>query len=129
MIMKNLWMYLLSCIMLVAIGGVGIAQSQPGPPDLKKMEAELKQGLDKLVTEQVITEQQAAKILQYFQKDKPNGAPPQSTDKPPQPPKDYLGQLVKDGVITADQAKAVAAVLPKPPQPQDGNNPPPPPRS
>ncbi len=129
MIRTRVCLYLVTWVMLIAIGGMSVSQAKSGPSDPKTMEAELQQGLDKLVAEQVITEQQAAKVLQYFQTNKPSGPPPPNTSHPTQPPQDPLSQMVKDGVITREQAKAIAAVLPKPPQPQDGNNPPPLPRS
>ena len=132
---KKLWTILLSSLLLLQIGGICLGANQPGPPDQAKIEAELKKGLDQLVATNIITGEQEQTIIDYFKKppqgqpgEKPSGPPPAMNRANQQPHNPLLDELVKKGVITEEQAKAVEKVLPKPPAMPtkgDGNNPPP----
>jgi len=129
---KKIRLSIVSCLLLIGLSAVCLGESKPGPPDPAKMEAELKEGLDQLVTKNVISAQQEEKILEHFKKSAPKQEP--SATPPPQPKEqsgpgegDPLGQLVKDGVITEEQAKAIQEILPKPPKPKapgEGEKPP-----
>jgi hypothetical protein len=117
--MKKLQLITLCSLLLFGFVGICLAENQPGsPPDPAKMEVEFKSGLDKLVADNVITEKQETTIIKYFQdmRDK-NGPPPQPTNNSMQSQNDPLSVLVKDGIITQEQANAIQKVLPKPPAP------------
>lgn len=120
---RKLWYVILCSLLLLGICGFCLAENQPGPPpDPAKMLADLKTGLDKLVANDVITTKQEETIIKYFknmENNKNGGPPPSMGSKPKQDRNDPLSLLVKDGVITEEQAKAIQKILPKPPKPMD----------
>jgi len=114
-----------SFILLFGITGIGFAENQPvgpggPPPDPAKMEAEFKSGLEQLVKNNVITPKQEDTIIRYFRDMRGKNGPPPSKEKgnPPQDQANPLSTLVKNGVITQEQAKAIEKIMPKPPMPK-----------
>lgn len=120
---KTLWPLLLASLLLIGVVGVCWADTPPQgpPPDSAKMETELKNVLDQLVSSQVITAKQETAILDYLKKNapkKPTGTPPAPGSKPAGGARPSMfEQLVKDGVITSEQASAIEAKMPKPAAP------------
>lgn len=117
---KTFWPIFLASLLLIGIVSVCWGQNPPpGPPDPAKMEAELKTSLDELVTSGVITTKQETTILEYLKQNtprKPEGVPPAPGEKPASGRRPSMfDQLVKDGIITAEQVKAIEAKMPKPP--------------
>ncbi len=111
-------MIVLTVLSLLGIAAICIVENPPGPPpDPSKMEAEFKNGLDKLVAGKVITQNQEYAVIQYFQDMHKNAPPPQPSDNSSPNHEDPLSTLVRNGVITQDQAKAIEKLLPKPPIP------------
>jgi hypothetical protein len=94
-------------------------------PEPKKMKVELQNKLDTLVKSKIITEKQKDSIIKYISDDftvmkglKP-GEGPGEDDVVEAGPKDPLSRLVKDGVITQEQADMVRKVIIRPQPPAD----------
>jgi hypothetical protein len=104
----------------------GCGPDRPQAPlDPEKMKAELQKKLDELVGSKVITDQQKVAVMQFFSDDfdkmkgqKPGAEPGKAGDLKGER-KDPLGLLVKDGVITQQQADAIAKGLFQFPAPMD----------
>lgn len=100
------------------------------PPDPEKMKAELQKKLDDLVGLKVITDKQKVTILKYFSvkfdkmKDRKLDAHSGKNKDLKGERKGPLNLLVKDGVISQEQADAIAKALFQPQVPMDkGANP------
>ncbi len=89
-------------------------------PDPEKMKAELEGKLDELISSNVITDKQKDNIIKYFEDDfnMMKGPKPdrrfEKDDVPMDAPRDPLGRLVKDEVITAEQADIIRKAILRP---------------
>ncbi len=99
-------------------------------PDPEKMKAELGEKLDELISSNVITDKQKDNIIKYFEDDfnRMKGSKPdrrfEKEDVPmdaPREPLDPLGRLVKDEVITGEQAEIIRKAILRP-LPADGES-------
>lgn len=121
MITKKLWLGLLIGLLALGVTGVTFAHwrggQEMGPPDPAAMRAEFQTGLNGLVEKKVIDAKQVETILQYFDKaaEELKGLPPYEVREKMRQMKtdgtDPLSLLVKDKVLTQEQAKAVQDVL------------------
>ncbi len=92
-----------------------------------KMKAELGEKLDELISSNVITDKQKDNIIKYFEDDfnRMKGPKPdrrfEKEEVPMDAPRDPLGRLVKDEVITGEQADIIRKTIFRP-LPADGES-------